>query len=392
MTWSTAEAWWIILGVAFLCWLAHNKTEKYRKETNKSMIDKNALALAAADVARKGGTALNVPSPKYGDEIFETADSPRTWDEYIGQESAKKMLRMAIKSALFRKARLEHVLIASPAPGVGKSALARLIGAEMGVGVVEIQDTLDVNRARAIIGGMKDGDILVWDEFHQALNKGKSTVEWLLPFLQDGTLPDPEEGLKKMPNITLVAATTDYENFPETIMSRFRIRPELTPYSLDEFCTIARQASTKFFDDEGLPSLTDETITAVALASGSPRLMKNLLANLRDAFISEYVAADENGNLDLAPVLDMMGLTADGLTSEMTNYMLKLYALGGGPVGGQTLWTSLGLPERPVTTEGALMQRGLLVVNSAGRCLTEAGKSRVVTLLKDMGILEAETA
>lgn len=383
MTWSTAEAWWIILGVALLCWLAHNKTEKYRKETNKPVIDRTQLLAQAQRVKDTGSSTVNVPQAKRGAEIFENADSPRTWDDYIGQTKAKKMLKLAIKSAVFRKERLEHVLIASAAPGIGKSALARLIGAEMGVGVVEIQDTLDLDRARAIIGSMKDHDILVWDEFHQALNKGKKVAEWLLPFLQDGTLPS-DEGLVKMPAITLVAATTDYEGIPETIMSRFRYKPVLENYTEDEYKQIAKLSSVKFFDEVGLEPLTDTTIAEIAAASPSPRLMKNLMAMLRDCEIGEETQRDADGNLNMKPVLSMMGLTRDGLTQEQTDYLLKLYVMGGGPVGVKNIISALGLQEVPWTTEGVLKQRGYVQTSIEGRALTPEGKDRAERLVDEL--------
>lgn len=347
------------------------------------MIDRTQLLAQAQKVKESGSSTVTVPKPKRGDAIFENADSPRTWDAYIGQTKAKKMLKLAIKSAAFRGERLEHILIASAAPGIGKSALARLIGAEMGVGVIEIQDTLDLDRARAIIGGMKDRDILVWDEFHQALNKGKKVAEWLLPFLQDGTLPG-DEGLIKMPAVTLVAATTDYEGIPETIMSRFRYKPVLENYTEDEYKQIAKMSSGSFFDKIGLEPLTEVTISEIAAASPSPRLMKNLMAALRDCEIGEETERDEYGNLNMKPVLSMMGLTRDGLTQEQTDYLLKLYIMGGGPVGVRNIVSALGLQEIPWSTEGVLKQRGYVQTSIEGRALTTEGKERVLALVDEL--------
>jgi Holliday junction DNA helicase RuvB len=376
-------AWLIILAIVVPVFLI--VTNPRRKKAH--MIDTKALMRDAALAAVGGSITANVPKPKRGAAIFENSDSPRTWDAYIGQEKAKKLLRMNIKSAQFRKERMSHILIASAAPGVGKSALARLIGAELGVGVTEIQGTMNAERARALIGIMKDGDILVWDEFHQALNNGKAQAEWLLPLLQDGTMPGPE-GLVRMPAVTIVAATTDMGCIPETILSRFPVRPVLENYSEDEYRTIARLASLSFFDKIGLEPLTDATLAEVATASASPRLMKNILANLRDCEIGGLVERDIAGDLDISETLEMMGLTRDGLDNDTVNYLLSLFKLGGGPVGIASLMASLGLQDRPLLTEAVLLQRGYLVISAAGRALTKAGSERVVAHLTDAGMLE----
>lgn len=369
---------WTVIVLIVLLWLFWP-----RKENKTPVIDRSQLLAQAQKVKESGSSIVTVPKPKRGDAIFENADSPRTWKGYIGQPKAKKMLQLAIKSAAFRGERLEHILIASAAPGIGKSALARLIGAELGVGVIEIQDTLDLDRARAIIGGMKDRDILVWDEFHQALNKGKKVAEWLLPFLQDGTLPS-DEGLVKMPAVTLVAATTDYEGIPETIMSRFRYKPVLENYTEDEYKQIAKLSSGSFFDKIGLEPLTDVTLGEIAAASPSPRLMKNLMAALRDCEIGGETERDSAGNLNMKPVLSMMGLTRDGLTQEQTDYLLKLYIMGGGPVGVKNIVSALGLQEIPWSTEGVLKQRGYVQTSIEGRALTAEGKERVLALVDEL--------
>src|SRR3954465_13556913 len=53
------------------------------------------------------------------------------WSGYVGQEPLKEQLRVHIASAQRRGDRLEHVLLASGQPGVGKTTLARLIAQQM---------------------------------------------------------------------------------------------------------------------------------------------------------------------------------------------------------------------------------------------------------------------
>lgn len=51
---------------------------------------------------------------------YTTANMPREWDDYIGQEPLKLRMLVHIQAALARKAPLPHTLLASGYPGVGK--------------------------------------------------------------------------------------------------------------------------------------------------------------------------------------------------------------------------------------------------------------------------------
>src|SRR4029079_2251830 len=68
------------------------------------------------------------------DAQYEAGLRPRLLDEYIGQDRIRENLQVAIAAARQRKEPLDHVLLHGP-PGLGKSALAYVIGNEMGVPV-----------------------------------------------------------------------------------------------------------------------------------------------------------------------------------------------------------------------------------------------------------------
>jgi Holliday junction DNA helicase RuvB len=60
--------------------------------------------------------------------------SSRTLDEYIGQDRIRDNLQVSVAAARGRDEALDHVLLYGP-PGLGKTTLAYVIGAEMGVSV-----------------------------------------------------------------------------------------------------------------------------------------------------------------------------------------------------------------------------------------------------------------
>ena len=106
-------------------------------------------------------------APQGGDG-FGNEVRPRRMDEYIGQRALKENLSVFIEAARRRGGSLDHTLLCGP-PGLGKTTLAQIIAAEMGVSLRTTSGPV-LERGgdlAAILTALEPGDVLFIDEIHR---------------------------------------------------------------------------------------------------------------------------------------------------------------------------------------------------------------------------------
>lgn len=306
------------------------------------------------------------------DDRFDVSLRPRTLNEYIGQGKAKENLQVFIDAARHRREALDHVLFYGP-PGLGKTTLANIIAAEMGVSIKSTSGPVieKPGDLAAVLTNLEAGDVLFIDEIHRL---SPVVEEILYPAMEDyqldimiGQGPSARTIKLDIPRFTLVGATTRAGLLSSPLRDRFGVISRLEFYRQEELAIIVHRSAGIL----GIPIDEAGSLEIARRSRGTPRIANRLLRRVRDF---AQVKGDGHINRTLADMA-LTRLEVDNCGFDHMDRLLLLTIIdkfAGGPVGLETLAAAIGEEKDTIedVIEPFLIQQGYLNRTPRGRTVT----------------------
>lgn len=307
--------------------------------------------------------------PEEKDHSVEENLRPSSLIEFVGQKKVINNLKVFIQAAKKRNEALDHVILSGP-PGLGKTTLAYIIAAEMGVQIKPTTGPVleKPGDLAGLLTNLESGDVLFIDEIHR-LNP--VIEEYLYSAMEDYKLdividsgPNARSVQIDLNHFTLVGATTRKGLLTAPLRARFGIDMRLDYYDTELLQRIALRTAhiLKF-------GITESGANEIARRSrGTPRIVNKLLRRTRDFAQVEGMTEIDDRIADKA--LNALDVDQNGL-DDMDVRILKaiIENYNGGPVGLSTLGVAVGEDKGTIEEvyEPFLIKEGFMQRTPKGR-------------------------
>lgn len=304
---------------------------------------------------------------------------PSNFDEYIGQRRVVENIEVMVKSALKRKAAMDHVLLSGP-PGLGKTSLAMIIASNLNSQLHVISGPAIERKGdlAAILTNLQPRDVLFIDEIHRM---HISVEEILYSAMEDfkldiliGQGASARTMQIDLVPFTLVGATTRSGLLSNPLRDRFMANLHFDFYDAQDLQKIVCNNASKL-----KLSLNEEAKLEIAKRSrGTPRIANRVLRRVRDyALVNDSVHVTKDEVDQALGLLDIDELGLDTMDRKILEVIQSYY--NGGPVGIDALSATLGEDRGTIEEvyEPFLLKEGLLLRSPRGRMLSEKAVNHI---------------
>lgn len=327
----------------------------------------------------------------------------------IGNTEVIAQISIATKASIEQNKALPHMLLAGAA-GCGKTSTAKYIASITNTNLITCAydsikkrtDLFSIIRRFSDIGYNKDRDtkigqikpsILFIDEIHGLSVTAQEFLgimmeEWILPvdpkevkstagFTRN---PDAQAYMVRIPEFTLIGATTNDGLLTKPFQTRFKLRLTFSTYSIEDSYSIVYVHANRL----GIKIEPDAIMEIAKRGRGVGRVLVNLLESCRDfAIYSDSPVVTKQ----LTEVnFQEMGIDSSGLTRTDLRILMVLHQIDS-PVGIDNMAVALNESPKVLVEniEPYLIRMGLMMRTSRGRVITTKGRR----YLMDKGLIES---
>jgi Holliday junction DNA helicase RuvB len=279
------------------------------------------------------------------ESVFNLSLRPKNLSEYIGQQHVVEQLQISLQAAKQRGDTLEHTLLSGP-PGLGKTSLAYVIGAELGAKVICTSGPA-ILRAGDLVGtltNLAEGDVLFIDEIHRL---SRTVEEFLYSAMEDFKIdfvidkgPFAKTIKFNLKPFTLIGATTREGLLSAPMRGRFGLSMHFDFYSPESLSEIIKKSAKRL--DVKIEDAA--SLTVAKRTRGTPRVANRMLRRVRD-----YAQVKSDGVITTevaSEALDFLKVDLLGLDTLDRSYLRTLIEHIPYPIG--ILISALNILEKTV--------------------------------------------
>lgn len=307
---------------------------------------------------------------------------PNSFENFIGQKKLIETLRILIASSKKRNHSLDHILFYGP-PGMGKTTLANIIANVTNSKIKYIQGPLLEKKSDvlAMLANITKNSIIFIDEIH-SINKNieellYSAMEEFVIDLQIGVDGENKIMRMKLPNFTLIGASTKLAQISTPLQNRFGLIAKMVEYTPIEIMKIIQNSAKKLEIN-----INNQVIEYISnFTNKTPRIANNILKRIRDFALVLNVKIIDQKIVD--KTLDSIGIYKQGLNETSIEYLRLLLNIFKGKSVALDVVCGI-LKENKQTLlhiiEPLLIEKNFLEKTPRGRKITKAGVDYLNTI------------
>jgi Holliday junction DNA helicase RuvB len=298
--------------------------------------------------------------------------SPRTLNEYVGNEKVKSILAISINAVKLKNDIPSHILI-SGERGTGKTTLGKLIANELNMTHKVITGD-SINKLADLTNIFLNlPDFLIIDEVHGLKSNISDSMHQALDSFKF-TFIDEENQVQTidLKHFCLIGLTTDPGLLTSPFYSRFPKKYHLLPYTVFNLQKIIMQVAKN-----NQINIDSEAAFSIATRSfGIPRIA---LSHFQNVF--EYALKFNDGVINNSMVLkcfELHEIDKKGLDGVQIR-ILQILSSSKKPIGGESLAQAVGVGLEGLFKiyEPPLLSAALIRRSSTGREITNAGRAHI---------------